>query len=77
MGVVVGVTTCPQCGNEMCGSIQCGHCCGEGGYHDCGDDICGGEDCPLAGTSDDWFICPECNGKGGWVACPLCNPDAG
>lgn len=42
----------------------CWHCHGEGGWHDCGEDCCpclyhDGEP-----EDQDWFICPECNGRG-------------
>lgn len=55
---------CEVCGAEL-ERIDCWQCHGEGGFHDCGEDVC----CCLDGdeiTED----CGECDGDGFEVFCP-------
>lgn len=39
----------------------CHRCSGEGGYHDCGEDICCCED---EDDPSEWVICEDCGGSG-------------
>ncbi len=54
---------CPICGGMM-EWVDCWHCQGEGGFHDCG------EDCCMCFDKEEITIdCEECNGEGGYLEC--------
>jgi hypothetical protein len=55
---------CPVCGSDQ-QWVECWHCFGDGGYHDCGDDCC----CCLHPELDLNVDCPECGGEGGYLEC--------
>lgn len=43
--------------------LTCPSCGGEGGYHDCGEDVCCCAD-PGGDEDEDWFVCEACGGSG-------------
>ncbi len=56
-------TLCKVCGNVM-DRVQCWHCQGEGGFHDCGEDCC-----PCLNKEEITVDCEECNGEGYYWEC--------
>lgn len=54
---------CPICG-AMMEWVDCWHCHGEGGFHDCGEDCC----CCLD-KEEITIDCEECKGEGGYLEC--------
>lgn len=59
------VEECPLCHYEM-EHVDCDHCSGDGGFHDCGEDTC----CCADPDDDLNEQCEQCNGHGGYMQCP-------
>jgi hypothetical protein len=56
---------CEICSAEM-ERVECWHCGGEGGFHDCGEDCC----CCLYPEDNLNEACQECRGEGSYWQCP-------
>jgi DnaJ-class molecular chaperone len=63
--------TCPDCGSTNTDTEECWQCHGEGGWHDCGEDVC----CCLD-KEEITERCPECNGTGRTIICHACTERA-
>ena len=63
------MTDCAHCGIEM-DDEPCWNCSGDGGFHDCGDDVCCCIDKDRI-THD----CDVCRGEGHLPVCPVCTDD--